>query len=169
MDDPIASNGSVDSEPATDPSTSWRSIRLFYCSNRGYPRLIQGPVIATTPGVLKSALGGDREYFHSQTLGDSDRLKPGETGDFIQHRGIDRNESEAFRLPDLLIALCLPPRQQHEVEHGAIQTNVRAGDAGSSRRQEVLRVRRLRSGESFWLPIGRSTGRHRACAGSLSD
>ena len=34
-------------------------------------------------GVLKSALGGNREYFHSQTLGDSERLKAGETGDFI--------------------------------------------------------------------------------------
>jgi hypothetical protein len=36
--------------------------------------------------VLKSALGGNSEYFHSQTLGDSDRLKAGETGDFIQQR-----------------------------------------------------------------------------------
>ena len=34
-------------------------------------------------GVLKPALGGNREYFHSQTLGDSDRLEPRGTLNFI--------------------------------------------------------------------------------------
>jgi len=55
LDDPIASNEPVDSNPATDqlqcPSTSCRSIRLFYCSNRGVPEAYSGrAVIATTPG-----------------------------------------------------------------------------------------------------------------------
>jgi hypothetical protein len=34
-------------------------------------------------GVLKPALGGNREYFHSQTLGDADRLEPRGTLNFI--------------------------------------------------------------------------------------
>ena len=41
--------------------------------------------------MLKSGLGGNREYFHSQTLGDSDRLKAGETGDW-------RVEDQRWRL-----------------------------------------------------------------------
>jgi hypothetical protein len=35
------------------------------------------------PRVLKPALGGNREYFHSHTLGDADRLEPRGTLNFI--------------------------------------------------------------------------------------
>src|ERR1700719_5430930 len=34
-------------------------------------------------GMLKSALSGNSEYFHSQTIGDSDRLEPRGTLNFV--------------------------------------------------------------------------------------
>jgi hypothetical protein len=99
-DDLIASKP-VDSKPATDQSQCPSNFVPFNSSvllqQQGSARgLFRSDCHRYHAGVLKSALGGNREYFHSQTLGDSDRLKAGETGDFIQHRGIDRNESETL-------------------------------------------------------------------------
>ena len=99
-DDLIASKP-VDGKRATDQSQCPSNFVPFNSSvllqQQGSARgLFRSGCHRYHAGVLKSALGGNREYFHSQTLGDSDRLKAGETGDFIQHRGIDRNESETL-------------------------------------------------------------------------
>lgn len=61
-----------DSEPLTRCS-----VLLLSCYSFGFGRHRHHS------GVLKPALGGNREYFHSQTIGDSDRLEPRGTFNFI--------------------------------------------------------------------------------------
>ena len=50
------------------------------------PSLEQPRKTGCHAGVLKPALGGNREYFHSQTIGDADRLEATGALNFIQHR-----------------------------------------------------------------------------------
>jgi hypothetical protein len=59
------------------------AVRVAYWSIERAPSLSRLNGHRYYTGMLKSALGCNREYFHSQTPRDSNRLQAGGTRDFI--------------------------------------------------------------------------------------
>src|SRR5262245_25195590 len=61
--------------------------RIFHHGSKKVAILFRFGCHCCHAGVLKPALDGYREYFHSQTIGDADRLEGRAALNFIQHRG----------------------------------------------------------------------------------